>query len=135
MVPQVGTSASSILVLNLTRARKISYKDAITMLSKLPLDIRVPNEKLLKDMDALVNLEDSIHIGVRKAAILCYSSMVYRTMKNLPNPHENELVQTLLQKFFDKIKSKYFFLARCIARSIFMGEIFTLKIGLECSRF
>ncbi|XP_043288151.1 uncharacterized protein [Venturia canescens] len=105
MIPQVGTQASSIFALNAVRGRKISNGEAIAMLSKLPLNIRMPSEKLLEDMDGLMNLDDSTHIEVRKVAILCYSSMVYRTMKNLPNPHENDLLSKLLQIVFDKVKS------------------------------
>ena len=107
MIPLVGTTASSLMVRNLVRERRVTNLQAIELLAKLPSNVKVPTEDLLEKLEDLNNLRAFVSIDVRKAAILCFSTLIYRTFRSLPNekvPSSN--LNKHIQLYFNRLKGK-----------------------------
>ncbi|XP_076624582.1 larval-specific very high density lipoprotein [Colletes latitarsis] len=82
MVPNVGTTAACLFTRNVIQRKTVSDLTAVAMLSKLPMNVKHPSEQLLRDMEALLRLDESVSVDVRKASILCFSTLVHKTYKN-----------------------------------------------------
>ncbi|XP_015428511.1 PREDICTED: uncharacterized protein LOC107185358 [Dufourea novaeangliae] len=79
MVPEVGTVAGCLFTRNVVRQKTVSDLTAASMLMKLPMNLKHPQESLLKDMEELLHYGDSVSYEVRKAAILCFSTLLRKT--------------------------------------------------------
>lgn len=112
MLPHVGTTASSLFIRNLIRKNVLSQALTIRLLNKLPSFIRTPSEKLLSEMEDFIKFGDNVHTDVRKAGILCFSSLIYKTYKTMfikmgAKVGKNPLIlDRYLNDFLDKVKSK-----------------------------
>ncbi|XP_015589014.1 uncharacterized protein LOC107264834 [Cephus cinctus] len=82
MIPHVGTTASSHFIRNVIRDHQISDMNAILMLHTLPMYIRVPTEQLLIEMEDLIKFGEDVSLHVRKASILCFASLIYKTFQH-----------------------------------------------------
>ncbi|XP_008543209.1 uncharacterized protein LOC103568231 [Microplitis demolitor] len=103
IVPQVGTTASSIFIWNIIKSKRITEITAKELLAKMPFNIRVPSEEFLIEMEPLIYSRDSLALEVHKASVLCFSTMVYRTFKNLPATANNKTLNKYLNHFYDKL--------------------------------
>lgn len=107
MIPQVGTPASCIFTINAIRKHKLADLTAIEILAKLPMNVKVPSEELVMQMEGLVKFGDSISVEVRKASTLCFASLVYTTFKYAPNPEDNIIVKTYVRLLVSYLKGSY----------------------------
>lgn len=107
IVPQVGTTASSIFIWNIIKSKRITEITAKELLAKMPFNIRVPSEEFLIEMEPLIYSRDSLALEVHKASVLCFSTMVYRTFKNLPATANNKTLNKYLNHFYDKLISTF----------------------------
>ncbi|KAK2584789.1 hypothetical protein KPH14_007107 [Odynerus spinipes] len=105
MIPTVGTTAGCLFTRNLIRKQKVSDVTAIMMLHKLPMHVKLPNERLLLEMEDLLKFGSNINSGVRVASILCFSRLIHKTFQ-----HEvivtNPLVDRYLQHFYDHVTNE-----------------------------
>ena len=108
MIPQVGTAASSLMVLNLIRERRVTDLQAIELLAKLPSSVKVPTEEILQKLEDFNNLGASVSIDVRKAAILCFSTLIHRTYRSLPNENvSSSNLNKHIQLYFNRLKGEH----------------------------
>ncbi|KAG7189215.1 hypothetical protein KM043_008778 [Ampulex compressa] len=105
MVPHVGTTASCLFTRNVIRNRKVSNVSAIAMLNWLPMHVKVPSEQLLLKMEELLKLDESVSLEVRKASILCFSTLIHKTYQHHQREVQNPLLDRYLQHFFDHVKN------------------------------
>ncbi|XP_068085845.1 vitellogenin-3 [Anabrus simplex] len=85
LLPQVGTHAATITVRNLIRKHKVKTWTAQEMLQSLAFNVRHPSEKLLQEMEELINLNDEYPEQLRHVAILSFATLVYKTTKDNTN--------------------------------------------------
>lgn len=104
MVPNVGTTAACLFTRNVIREKAVSDLTAITMLSKLPMHVKIPSEELLLDMEDILKLDDSVSSEVKKASILCFATLVHRTFANGTT---NPLLTKYLLQFKQHLLSQY----------------------------
>lgn len=118
MIPYVGTNATCLFTRNIIRKRKIPDPMSITMLTKLPYNIRMPSESLLIEMEDLMSLASDVSLEVRKAGILCFATMIYKTHerdttrqnmlgKNAYSTMNKDLVHRYVREYYDHMMSKY----------------------------
>uniref|UniRef100_A0A1Y1NJQ5 Vitellogenin domain-containing protein n=1 Tax=Photinus pyralis TaxID=7054 RepID=A0A1Y1NJQ5_PHOPY len=80
LLPQVGTYYSTMLTKKLVMEKKVEDYEALDMLGMLPDFIRLPNEKLMVEMEDLLTCDHENEL-VRRAAVLCFSSIVRKAYK------------------------------------------------------
>lgn len=107
MIPTVGTTAASHFVRNVVRKHKVDDGTAVAMLMKLPMHVKVPSERLLLEMEDLLKLGSTVSPQVRKASILCFSTLIHKTFMHQQSNIVNPLLERYLHRFFDHVKSKY----------------------------
>lgn len=107
MIPTVGTTAASHFVRNVIRKHKVTDETAFSMLSKLPMHVKVPSERLLLEMEDLLKLGSNVSPQVRQFSVLSFSVLVRRTfMHQHHNDVVNPLLERYLHRFFEHVKSK-----------------------------
>lgn len=107
MVPTVGTTAACHFTRNVIRKHKVSDAAAITMLTRLPMYIKVPSERLLLEMEDLLKLGNTVSPQVQEASILCFSILIRKTFIHQQGEIVNPLLDRYLHRFIDHVKSKY----------------------------
>ena len=114
MIPTIGTTSTSLFIRNLIRKNILPTSAIIDLLNTLPSFIQKPTEKLLSEMEDFIKFDDSFPLDVRKAGILCFSSLIYKTYRPMfsnmgvevqKNP---TMLDKYLHEFLDKVKSKFF---------------------------
>lgn len=103
----MGTTATSHFTRNLILNHEVTDDIAIAMLMKLPMHVKVPSEKLLLEMEDLLKLNNTVSLCVKKASILCFSTLIRKTFMHHQDKATNSLLQRYLYNFFEHIKSKY----------------------------
>lgn len=107
MIPLIGTRASTMLIRNVIRKQKVSEEMAISMLQKMPFHLRMRTDKLLTDVEDLMNLENASE-HVRKVALLSFASLVSKVHAHdlhhhHHHHHDNEKHMELVNKYVLKI--------------------------------
>ncbi|XP_046433449.1 uncharacterized protein LOC124186103 isoform X1 [Neodiprion fabricii] len=99
-LPQVGSKDAALFILDLIQQKKVSNIVAVQLLTYLPFHIRKPDVELLVDLQAFLNLPDSIASEVQNTAILTYGTLIYKTCL-LYCPYEmlDDYVRLYLDKF------------------------------------
>ncbi|XP_017777145.1 PREDICTED: vitellogenin-5 [Nicrophorus vespilloides] len=91
IVPLVGTAGAMHHIKELVKARQVKENVAIEMLEKMGLSVKVPNKKLVDDMEDLMNLGDDCTLNTRKAALYCFANIVqkatYKEVRHNQNSH------------------------------------------------
>ncbi|XP_046735153.1 uncharacterized protein LOC124404801 [Diprion similis] len=114
MIAHAGTDATCLFTRNVIRKHKVTPEIALVMLSKLPYNIRVPTETLLVEMESLMTLEEpgessNMSLGIPKAGILCFATMIYKTYKHAENYHRSmdpDLVKRYVKHYYDHVISE-----------------------------
>ncbi|XP_044726829.1 uncharacterized protein LOC123290638 [Chrysoperla carnea] len=96
LLPHVGTRSSAVFIRNLIRKQKLDETMVVRLLRDLPTHVRCPNEKLL------IELEDMLEFGeeggrVHRASVLAYASLIKRTYFRVD---ENSIVLDKFMKLF-----------------------------------
>lgn len=100
MLPNIGTRPSAIFIKDLIAGHKVKDYVATSMLYTLGVNMHVPNEKLLVELEEFINWEDKVKPEVRSAAVLAYATLVYETYKE----HENdEHVEKYIKIYYKKM--------------------------------
>ncbi|XP_014484680.1 PREDICTED: uncharacterized protein LOC106749573 [Dinoponera quadriceps] len=105
MIPTVGTTAACHFTRNVVRKHKVTDNTAMAMLTKLPMHVKVPSERLLLEMEDLLKLGNVVSPQVHKASILCFSTLIYKTFVHQSNETVNPLLNRYLHRFFDHVKN------------------------------
>lgn len=114
MIPTVGTTAASHFVRNVIRKHKVTDDTAFSMLSKLPMHVKVPSERLLLEMEDLLKLGSNVSPQIRQVSILSFSVLVRRTFMHQQSDVANPLLERYLHRFFEHVKSKHCIVFRYI---------------------
>ncbi|GLV39119.1 crossveinless d [Carabus blaptoides fortunei] len=107
MIPLIGTRASTMLIRNVIRKQKVSEDMAISMLQKMPFYLRMRSDKLLTEVEDLMNLENASE-HVRKVALLSFASLVSKVHAHDFHNHDAkniELVDKYVLKIMNLLKS------------------------------
>jgi hypothetical protein len=104
IIPHIGTFDSCLFIRNIITRRKYEVPEnvAITMLVKLPSYVKHSTEELLIEMEELLqmkNISEKLVINsvlIKQAAILCFSSLIYKTFMNTKE-HNSPLLEMYLQ--------------------------------------
>lgn len=86
ILPSVGTYPSVMFIKKLIEEHKVKDHIAAAMLYTMGVNIHVPSEKLLKELEVFLQWQDKVKPDVYHAAILSYATIIYETYKN----HEND---------------------------------------------
>jgi len=106
MIPTVGTTAACHFVRNVVRKHKVTDTTAVAILTKLPLHVKVPSERLLLEMEDLLKFGDTVSPQVKKASIFSFSILIRKTFIHQQNNMVYPLLERYLHRFFDHVKSK-----------------------------
>lgn len=107
MIPTVGTAAACHFTRDVVSCKhKVTDRTAIMMLTKLPMHVKVPSERLLLEMDSLLKLNNVVSPHVHKASVLCFATLIHRTFMHQPDDVVNPLLHRYLHHFLDHVKSK-----------------------------
>ena len=112
IVSHVGTEASAKLIRDVVQTGTITDAAATDILAQFPQYVLEPREKLLHDMTVLLNLDENVSHDVKKAAILSFATLVYRTYENSAQDNIPQGLEKFLQYLDEKLKGK-------ISKSIF----------------
>ncbi|XP_076241157.1 larval-specific very high density lipoprotein [Calliopsis andreniformis] len=100
LVPNVGTTASCLFVLELVTRHAVPEKTAIMMLSVLPIHVKMPSKELLVSMEPLVHSNPADSLNLAKTKILCFSNLIHKTYVNRST---DEYVTKWLQFFMEHL--------------------------------
>ncbi|GLV39118.1 crossveinless d [Carabus blaptoides fortunei] len=92
VIPLVGTRATTVFVRNLVRERKVDDQIAIELLNKLSFYLRQPSEKLLIEVEDLLDLGDTVNPEVRRTGVLTFASLIHKVFAHkswLERNHEH----------------------------------------------
>lgn len=99
-LPQVGSKASALFILDLIQGNKVSDISAIQLLMRLPFYIRRPDVQLLVSLQPLLTLASKIRMEVQNTAILAYGTLIYKTcLVHCPYEMLDDYVRLYLDKF------------------------------------
>lgn len=102
VLPMVGTRASAVFVRNLVRKHKVKDSIAVLMLITLPSYVRDTSEKLLQELEDFIYLPEEMRGNVKRAAILSFASLVYKTCSN--NRCQQDTVDKYVLHYFQQLK-------------------------------
>ncbi|XP_046414764.1 uncharacterized protein LOC124176922 [Neodiprion fabricii] len=132
VVPYAGTNATTLFTRNNIRNGKIEEMIALSMLGKLANYIRFPTEELLVEMEDLMSLGSEVPLDVRKAGILTFATMIYKTHKHQKYYHtlNPALVSKYVNHYFDHVMSETSFDMKLVyiygMRNIQIGDVHKL---------
>ncbi|XP_046735154.1 uncharacterized protein LOC124404802 [Diprion similis] len=132
MVPYAGTNATTLFTRNNIRNGKIEEMIAVSMLSKVANYIRFPTEELLVEMEDLMRLGAEVPLEVRKAGILSFATMIYKTHKHQKYHHilNPALVSKYVNHYFEHVISETSFDMKLVyiygMRNIQIGDVHKL---------
>jgi hypothetical protein len=99
-LPQVGSKASALFILDLIQGNKVSDISAIQLLMRLPFYIRRPDVQLLVSLQPFLTLASKIRMEVQNTAILAYGTLIYKTcLVHCPYEMLDDYVRLYLDKF------------------------------------
>nr|WLW35462.1 vitellogenin-like protein 1 [Sogatella furcifera] len=100
LVPEVGSSASTVFVKDLVRTSQVKGLNAVFLLGRLPFRLRNPTEELLYRCEDLLRLGD-VGEEVKNSAILSFATMIYKTCAVSCKP---DTVDRYTKLFLDRFK-------------------------------
>ncbi|XP_011162482.2 uncharacterized protein LOC105197692 [Solenopsis invicta] len=104
-LPQVGSKASALFILDLIQGNKVSDISAIQLLMRLPFYIRRPDVQLLVSLQPLLTLASKIRMEVQNTAILAYGTLIYKTcLVHCPYEMLDDYVRLYLDKFTESTR-------------------------------
>ena len=104
IVSHVGTEASATLIRDVVQTGNITDAAMTDILAQFPQYVQEPQEKLLHNMRVLLNLDENVSHDVKKAAILSFATLIYRTYENYTQGNIPRGLEDHLQYFNDKLK-------------------------------
>uniref|UniRef100_A0A2S2QLT4 Vitellogenin-6 n=1 Tax=Sipha flava TaxID=143950 RepID=A0A2S2QLT4_9HEMI len=102
LVPQVGSASSVAFIRELIKSQRVTSFLATGLLITFPYHVRYPDEKLLKESEMLLYLdEDNTKAEVRKVAILSFASLIHKTCSKgmCSEDTQNHFIRLFLDKF------------------------------------
>ncbi|XP_012269107.2 uncharacterized protein LOC105693631 [Athalia rosae] len=107
-MPFVGTNATSLFIRNTIRKNKIETNLATLMLFRLPYNVRILSQELLIEMEPLMNLGNDVSPHIRKAGILCFATLIYKTQgtDESQGKIQSELLKKYIKLYFDGMMSE-----------------------------
>ncbi|KAF5306632.1 hypothetical protein FQA39_LY08821 [Lamprigera yunnana] len=123
VLPYVGSHASVIFIKTIIFEKETSDIEAVEMLTALPGFVRNPTEKLLKQVEDMLDWGSDCDEQVRRSAILSFASLIYKTYEvesriTAPKEHDQPMDgyahitnningHQRYNKFFGRIKNVY----------------------------
>ncbi|ETN58894.1 hypothetical protein AND_009519 [Anopheles darlingi] len=101
LLPSVGTKYSVQFVMGLVKNHKVKDSVAVGMLFSLGVNVRVPSVELLHSVEDFVNFDSQVKPDVAHAAILSFSTMVYKTFQH--DVHSPE-IEKYIKVYYKKLK-------------------------------
>jgi GC-rich sequence DNA-binding factor len=127
MLPNIGTRPVALFIKNIIAEHKVKDYIATSMLYTLGVNMHVPTEKLLTELEEFIHWEDKVKPEVWHAAVLSYGTLIYETY----HEHESdEHVEKYIKIYYNKLKEAKTYEAQLIwlqgLANIRIGSVYEL---------